>query len=438
MGVPRAADDFCYVHAADLHLDTPFKGISETAPHVAAALREASLEAFDELVQLCLDRNAAFLLVAGDIYDGPERGLRAQLRFRDGLQRLSDAGIESFVVHGNHDPVEEGWSALRNWPALVRIFGSEQVEAVEVVRNGGVIATVQGISYGRRDVTENLARRFLPRAGAGLQVGLLHCNVSGAADGYAPYSPCSLDDLRSIGLDYWALGHIHSHMVLSGMPRGDEPWVVYPGNLQARSRKPSELGQKGAVVVEVRGGRIEAVEAVACDRVRFAAIELDIAGLDGISDVHAELGERAAGLRVAAQGRSLVLQARLLGRGDAHADLRREGIVEQLLATLRDGSLDLQPFVWWDRIEDATLPGLDLAELRRGDDFAADLLDLADELAVANRNGQLADLDVAELLGKAPKELIALALEIANDEMGGETFVERSVLVALDRLEIGL
>ena len=94
--------DFSFVHAADLHLDTPFKGIGSTAPFVAEQLREASLAAFDSLVELCLERRAAFLVVAGDVYDGPERGLRAQLRFRDGLARLSDAGISSFVVHGNH------------------------------------------------------------------------------------------------------------------------------------------------------------------------------------------------------------------------------------------------------------------------------------------------------------------------------------------------
>ena len=117
--------DFSFVHAADLHLDTPFKGIGSTAPQVAEQLREASLAAFDSLVDLCLERRAAFLVVAGDIYDGPERGLRAQLRFRDGLARLSAAGISSFVVHGNHDPVETGWSALNDtWPERVTIFGA--------------------------------------------------------------------------------------------------------------------------------------------------------------------------------------------------------------------------------------------------------------------------------------------------------------------------
>ncbi|MGO9560026.1 MAG: metallophosphoesterase family protein, partial [Acidimicrobiales bacterium] len=183
MADPSTPGDFCFVHAADLHLDTPFKGVSETAPRIGAALREASLDAFDQLVELCLDREAAFLLVAGDVYDGAERGLRAQLRFRDGLQRLSDAGIDTFVVHGNHDPVDEGWSAVRVWPERVHFFGADEVECMPVARDGQVIATVQGISYGRREVTENLALRFSRPTSEGLKIGLLHCNVAGAPDG---------------------------------------------------------------------------------------------------------------------------------------------------------------------------------------------------------------------------------------------------------------
>ena len=165
--------DFSFVHAADLHLDTPFKGIGLTAPHVAEQLREASLAAFDALVDLCFERRAAFLVIAGDIYDGPERGLRAQLRFRDGLGRLSDACIPSFVVHGNHDPVETGWSALAGpWPERVRIFGTGRVEAVPVHLDGTQVATVQGISFAQRSERENLALRFSRVAGPGVQVGV--------------------------------------------------------------------------------------------------------------------------------------------------------------------------------------------------------------------------------------------------------------------------
>ncbi|HKH87969.1 MAG TPA: DNA repair exonuclease, partial [Acidimicrobiales bacterium] len=311
--------DFSFVHAADLHLDTPFKGIGSTAPYVAEQLREASLAAFDALVDLCLQRKAAFLLIAGDIYDGPERGLRAQLRFRDGLARLSAAGISSFVVHGNHDPVETGWSALGGpWPERVTVFASGTVQAVPVEVDGVPVATVQGVSFAQRSERENLALRFAHAAGPGVQVGVLHCNVRGAASGYDDYSPCTLDDLRSVGLDYWALGHIHSRMILSGQRDSDDPWIVYPGNLQARSPKPSERGLKGAMVVHVRGGRIADVETVGCDVVRFDLLEQDVASIADLADLRSRLASAARDRLALADGRSLVLRCQLAGQGELH------------------------------------------------------------------------------------------------------------------------
>src|SRR5580658_3317530 len=207
--------DFCFVHAADLHLDTPFEGVRASAPDVAEALADASLAAFDSIVALALSRQAAFLVVAGDVYDGPDRGVRAQLRFHRGLEQLDAAGIRTFVVHGNHDPVDTGWSAVRRWPPGVTIFPSGAVGEERVEVGGETIACVQGISYPRRDVRENLALRFgRPRGGA-LSVGVLHCNV-GSTSEHADYSPCTIDDLLTAGISYWALGHVHRHAVLAG------------------------------------------------------------------------------------------------------------------------------------------------------------------------------------------------------------------------------
>ena len=189
---------FSFLHAADLHLDTPFEGLGAAHPQVAAALRDASLQAWDRLVQEAVRRRVAFVLLAGDLYDGPERGLRAQLRFRRGLHRLAEAGVEVFVVHGNHDPLEEGWSALRDLPPGVHVFGPGDPEAVPVVRGGRRIALVHGVSYATRAERANLARRFVRAPGEGLQIGLLHAHVEGQA-GHDPYAPCSLDDLRASG-----------------------------------------------------------------------------------------------------------------------------------------------------------------------------------------------------------------------------------------------
>lgn len=422
-----SSSDFTFVHAADLHLDTPFKGLSETAPHVGEALREASLEAFDDLVELCIEREAAFLVVAGDVYDGSERGLRAQLRFRNGLQRLAEAGISCFVAHGNHDPIEEGWSAVTSWPERVHVFGHGSVESFTVKRDGAVIATVHGTSYARRDTSENLSERFKGVRGAGLNVAVLHCAVTGASEGHASYSPCSLEDLRSHAFDYWALGHVHAHSVLSKGPSDAGGYVVYSGDLQARSPKQSELGAKGAVVVDVREGKVHSLEHIACDRVRFAVLEVDIGSCEGAGDVVEELIGAAAEELDRAEGRSLVLRARLSGRSNAHEELRRGS--SDLLRVLREGSDATIPFSWWNRVDDASLPPVDFDVLRKGDDFLADLLSVCDELG----NG-LSEADVEELLGKMPRELRRLASAIV-EEIDPTELAETAAVGAIDKLE---
>src|SRR6478672_7542537 len=153
------APKFRFVHAADLHLDTPFAAIGRVAPEIAGRLRDASLEAYDALTRLAIEREAAFVVFAGDIYDCADRGVRAQLRFLRGVERLGEKRIPVFVAHGNHDPLD-GWSAIRRAPANLTVFGAGTVETHPVTRDGELLAHVCGVSYARRDVSENLALGF--------------------------------------------------------------------------------------------------------------------------------------------------------------------------------------------------------------------------------------------------------------------------------------
>ena len=365
--------DFSFVHAADLHLDTPFEGVAKAAPEVGDALREASLEAWDELVRVTLEAGAAFLVLAGDIYDGAERGVRAQLRFRRGLERLSEHGVRAFIVHGNHDPLG-GWSAVDQWPEGVHTFGANAVEAVPVEIDGRPAATVHGLSYGRRETSENLALRFKRGEGEGLHVGLLHANV-GSNPEHAPYAPCSLADLRAAQLDYWALGHIHRRREVSR-----DPWVMYPGDTQGRSPKPAESGAKGALVVEVGGSTVREARFVATDTVRFAQSELDIAGLDDVVALRAALLEAADTLRGEHEGRGLLVRVRLQGRGPVHGLLRAPRAVADLVEELRDEWGGATPFLWIESLRDETRSPLDHDEIRKRGDFSAELLALAEGL----------------------------------------------------------
>jgi exonuclease SbcD len=402
------APKFRFVHAADLHLDTPFASIGRVAPQIAGRLRDASLEAFDALVGMAIDQEATFVVFAGDTYDCADRGVRAQLRFLRGVERLGERGIPVFVAHGNHDPLD-GWSAVRRVPDNLVVFGGDAVETHTVARSGATLAQVYGISYARRDVTENLALRFERRDAPGLHVGVLHCNV-GSHPEHPSYSPCSVADLAAAGMDYWALGHIHQHLRLSE----GRPWIVYPGSIQAA--KSNELGPKGAVIVDVAGGAVESVNFIELDRVRFERVELDISNEADLPSLRKSLLARAV-----SDGRDLLLTVALSGRGPLHRDLRRPGAVADLLRDVRDELGVASPFVWVDRIVDQTRAELDRESIRRRGDFSAELTRLVDQLRADPESLRtlLAEPAVSRILGRGEPDddeaLLAEAEERALD-----------------------
>ena len=417
---------FRFLHAADLHLDTPFTGMCRVDASLVATLRDATTLAFDNLVNAALEHSVAFVVIAGDIYDGPERGVRAQLAFRNGLDRLAQAGIPSFVVHGNHDPVEDGWSAVRKWPDGVTVFGSESVATVPVERDGQRLALIHGISYARRETKDNLALGFRRDQSECFQVGVLHCNAGAHAD-YAPYSPCSVDDLVRAGLDYWALGHVHLRQFL----HEGGPWIAYPGNLQGLSPKPSELGAKGALLVDVDDGQVASVDFLPVDVVRFDAFDLDIAELVDVAGLIDALVGAARERAATHGGRTAVLRVSLTGRGAVHLDLRRSHVRDQVLVPVRTALASATPAVWLDAIDDRTRPELDVAALRGRGDFAADLIATVDSLLAtpAGRADLIASY-VAGLPGGDLRQLLGTAVDAApvDDE------IRRALEMALDRV----
>lgn len=368
---------FRFLHAADLHLDTPFAGLGRVAPHVQEALRDASLRAWDALIDLALREEVAFVVLAGDLYDGADRGLRAQLRVRAGLRRLSDAGIPAFIVHGNHDPLD-GWQAIDadGWPDGIVVGPSSEVLSHEVVRDGVRLATLHGVSYATRDTKENLARRFPVATGGGLHVGVLHATV-GTQHDHSPYAPCTIDDLRAAGYDYWALGHVHGHAVLA-----DDPLVAYSGSLQGRSPKPAEQGAKGALLVDVIDDRIAGrPRHVPLDLVRFVGLEVDLGGARDVADVVDALLAAGRAATDEHDGRALVLRAHLTGPPPSSGDLARDGVLAESVEALREADAVASPWRWWDRVDDATTPTVDRDALAGQESFVGALVRHVDAIA---------------------------------------------------------
>ena len=212
-----------FIHAADLHLGTPFRGMGKTQSWLRDRLVWAGFQAFRSLVNLA--READFLLLAGDVLEVDYPHLRAQLELVKGLKALSREGVRTFMVAGNHDPFPV-WKDV-SLPQGVSLF-SPRGEVEEVVLDGGRVS-ISGISHGEKRVKENLVRRLVPGEGD-LRLALIHAYLQGQ-EGHDPYAPCSWGDFVAKGrrFDYWALGHIHKREEVL-----EDPWVVYPGNIQGR------------------------------------------------------------------------------------------------------------------------------------------------------------------------------------------------------------
>jgi DNA repair protein SbcD/Mre11 len=373
-----------FVHTGDLHLDSPFLGLGQAVPErIATALRDATLRSWERIVRLAIDSHVDAVLVAGDVFEGANRTLRAQVAFRDGLDQLARERIPSFVVTGNHDPLS-GWEPAVTWPDLAHRFGAKEVTSRPILRDGVELAKVHGISYGVRDVTRNLAASFRRDGDESFAIGLLHANVGGL-EGHANYAPCSISDLAASGMDYWALGHIHRHGVL----RAADPTVVYCGNPQGRD--PGEADPRGCYVVEVDGRSRIQPEFRPIDVVRWQRLSVPI---DGIATEEALIQAVGDALEAAADTaeRSIVALVTLTGRGPLHATLRRSGILPDLHMLVRERFGVGERFAWLESIRDETRPSIDLAARRQAGDLLGEALREFERSRAALRDGQEADL----------------------------------------------
>ena len=371
-----------FLHTGDLHLDSPLEGLSaEAPPDVLAVLRAATTDAWRNVVRTAIDERVDFVLVAGDVFEVASPTLLGQTRFRDGLAELADAGISSFVVHGNHDPLDgRSWAPSLAFPPAVHRFGTAAGESASAVRGGIEIARIHGRSYPRSSVSENYAAEFRADPDGPFAIGLLHTNV-GDRPGHANYAPCSVDDLRASGMGYWALGHIHQ----PGQVLADPP-TYYCGIPQGRD--PGELGARGCWLVEVDAARRVTPRFVPTDVVRWHPLDLDIAPLSDNEALRRACREAVAAAIDGADGRSLVIRLRLHGRGDLHASIRRAGYLDDLRQLMNEERTSSPPLGWVESIRDATRPDIDLESRRDSPDFVGDFLRTA---ATIRRSGRTTD-----------------------------------------------
>jgi exonuclease SbcD len=331
------------VHAADLHIDSPLRGLGRLEGAPVDDLRLATRRAFVRLVDTCLEEQAALLVLAGDVFDGEWRDFNTGLFFVRELARLREVNTQVVMVRGNHD-AESVLARHIPLPEHVFTFSVDAPETREYPRLG---LAVHGQSYGARSVEDNLAEAY-PIARRDLfNLGVLHTNAVASAE-HGNYAPCTVAQLVRRGYDYWALGHVHRRMVLHR-----DPWVVYPGNLQGRHAH--ETGAKGCTILRLDGLRVDRVEEREVDVLRWAEL---VVSADAARDMDDLLGQVRLGMQRAlaeADGRAVLARITVEGTTALHATLSADPAAIQ--AQVRALAAELGD-LWPEKIRFVTRPPL--------------------------------------------------------------------------------
>jgi DNA repair protein SbcD/Mre11 len=394
-----------FVHAADLHIDSPLRGLSRYEGAPLERLRGATRRALERLVDLAIEEQVAFVLIAGDLYDRDWQDFHTGLFVREQMVRLGRQGIKVFIVQGNHD-AQGVISRQVPWPDNVKVFSSKKAETVKL---DDLQVAIHGHSFPDREVPEDLVPGYPDAVPGYFNIGMLHTSLTGA-EGHDTYAPTTLANLRAKGYDYWALGHVHAREVVCKQPR-----VVYPGNLQGRHAR--ETGPKGCELVSVQAGLMDA-SFVPLDVVRWHQVEVDLSSALHLDHVPKMV---SAALLAAASGAIEALHAvrlTLIGETTLHAqEAQQPGT---LAAAVQAAAQDVTGAeVWIEKVKLNLRSPIDRNRLAQGADALGELVRWVDVLA---EDGQALDQFcrpiLAGVLDNLPPEVrLALTHDAGADDV---------------------
>jgi DNA repair protein SbcD/Mre11 len=394
---------FKFIHTADIHLDSPLHKLDRYEGAPVDEFRQATRRAFENLVQLALSEKVAFVLIAGDLFDGDWKDYNTGLFFVAQMARLRDAGIQVFIVAGNHDAANKISKTLR-LPDNVMTFPTENPATFRMTE---INVAVHGQGFASPVVKKDLSAGY-PKADNGFfNIGLLHSCLTGR-EGHEPYAPCSPEGLRNKGYDYWALGHVHQkERVL------EEPPIVFSGNPQGRHAR--ETGPKGCILVSVEDGTRVDVEFKPTDVVRWVAADVEAAGSNSGYDIVDFFVRRLAELLDENEGLPMAVRVHIEGETPACDEVLAD--LERWSNEIRSSALEIgSGRVWVEKVNFKLTPPASVKRLKHAEGAIDELLKLFDELAAEPESRLRLATELSDLGKKLPRELKEGADAVSFDD----------------------
>ncbi|MFJ7827709.1 exonuclease SbcCD subunit D [Psychrobacillus sp. NPDC096623] len=316
-----------FLHVADLHLDSPFKGISSIPENRWKDIRESTFQAFQNMINYAVESKPDFVLIVGDIYDGENRSLRAQHLFQKGMEALHEENIPVLICHGNHDHLSGNWVRFQ-LPENVHVFG-EKVETKTLIISEEKV-NITGFSYKERHILEPMYSHYPIAEHNEIHIGMLHGSLEGNND-HDVYAPFRKNDLLAKGYQYWALGHIHKRQIIHS-----DPPIVYPGNTQSRHR--NERGVKGFYEVSLVNNQAE-LQFVPSAAFIYDELSIECAGMIHANELITHLEKE------------LISYSQKVGK--AIIELTINGITEETIELLQSTNKDEWLFLIQESLEQA-------------------------------------------------------------------------------------
>ncbi|MDR2716021.1 MAG: DNA repair exonuclease, partial [Coriobacteriaceae bacterium] len=349
-----------FIHAADLHLGAPFRGLRALSPTWASRLLSAIPESYDRVIDSALKNEADFVVIAGDIFDSARASYADHLHFFEGLKRLAAAGIPVYLCTGNHDPFTSWQHDFFTLPENTTMLPADRPGFVVFKKDGKPHTLIAGRGYYNHswspdeDIAEGITRAAAQEAtgaDAPFAVAVLHTGLN-LDPQKAPTDPAAL--MRA-GMDYWALGHIHLRCTYPEK----NPRIAFSGCIQGRDIK--ETGERGVYKVTLTEGRPNQVEFIPTASVVWERLKVDVSECKSLSDMHEKIIRELFRANSTTYCEERCVRISLTGTTELHQALEMPGV----LRDMRKGINDAFSVFYCDALLNKTVQPFDKKALLR-------------------------------------------------------------------------